>query len=80
MRNLARFRINGYDIEDIFQEAAMKIWRYIDGYDPQRAGFFTFVRINCDAEFNKLYRREINKPQCVNFNDSYHLDRYRRFV
>ena len=80
MRNLVSFRINGYDIEDIFQEAAMKIWRYIDGYDAQKAGFFTFVRINCDAEFNRLYRREINKPKCVNFNEAYNLDRCGQFI
>lgn len=77
MRNLSRFRINGYDIEDVFQEAAMKIWRYIDGYDPQRAGFFTFVRLNCDSEFNRLYKREVNKPKSVNYIDGWQTERYR---
>lgn len=77
MRNLSRFRINGYDIEDVFQEAAMKIWRYIDGYDPQRAGFFTFVRLNCDSEFNRLYKREVNKPKSVNYMDGWQTERYR---
>ncbi len=77
-RNLFHFRINGYDIEDIFQEAAMKIWRYIDGYDPERAGFFTFVALNCEAVFNKVYKREINKPQCVSYIDEWQPERYKQ--
>lgn len=75
-RNLLHFRINGYDIEDVFQEAAIKIWRYIDGYDSKRAGFFTFVWINCDATFNKLYKREINKPKNVAYIDAWNIEKY----
>lgn len=75
-RGLLRFRINGYDIDDIFQEAAAKIWRYIDGYDPQRAGFFRFVEINCNAVFNKLYKREINKARCVSYIDGLKTENY----
>lgn len=58
------------DIEDMVQDVAMKVWRSLDGYDPTRSKFSTWVgriSVNCvkDAIDYKMKRIGISESMYV---------------
>lgn len=67
-----RYLFKPEEAQDVLQEAFIRIFQYLDKYDPQKASFTTWagrITINCCLKQNEAYRKHFPPEQIVPINE-----------
>lgn len=70
-----------YDINDLYQETALKVWRDIDTFDPSKGTFLKFVALRFDRCFATAYKRIVDKyRRCLSLDETISINRYNQYL
>ena len=77
VRLCMRYTKNEQDAVEVLNNGFLKVFRYINRYEPGKATLYTWVRtivIHCCIDFLQLKARNVSYEQLPDESGSYHID------